>query len=260
MERLFVAADGTPYGLVVRLAALTGARQGELLSLRWRHMDWGERRLTVPGTKTVASAHVVDLGPTAMELLSRQRTTERAKRLKLGPGANCGKDDATIFTNIVGKPVDAGGLKRTWRRIVRDAAVGHVRCHDLRHASATYLLQAGVPVQVVSERLGHTRTSTTTDFYAHVMPGMGREAALALEKQMVKGAGRLVVVETKRDCLVPNGTRIGALGGIRTPDPRFRRPMLYPLSYERALERKPLRLPLTVRTVARRHAAFVRPT
>ena len=38
---------------------------------------------------------------------------------------------------------------------------------------------------------------------------------------------------TKRDCLVRNGARSGALGGIRTPDTWFRRPVLYPLSYER---------------------------
>ena len=69
---------------------------------------------------------------------------------------------------------------RTWKRIIRDAGVGHVRFHDLRHASATYLLQAGVPLQVVSERLGHSRTSTTSDVYAHVLPGMGRQAAEVL--------------------------------------------------------------------------------
>ncbi len=185
LERLFTVADGTPYGVVVRLAALTGARQGELLRLRWRHVDWDELRVTVPGTKTAGSARVVDIGPDTMDLLSKQRTAEKEKRLALGPGAQCGRDEETIFTNVVGKPVDAGGLKRTWRRIVRDAGVG-VRFHDLRHASATYLLQAGIPVQVVAERLGHRRTSTTTDIYAHVMPGMGREAAEALEKQMVK--------------------------------------------------------------------------
>ncbi len=81
--------------------------------------------------------------------------------------------------------MDAGGLKRTWKRIVKKADVGHVRFHDLRHASATYLLRAGVPVQMVSQRLGHSRTSTTTDIYAHVLPGMGRAAAEALENVMV---------------------------------------------------------------------------
>jgi integrase len=186
LDRLFVVADATQYGPLVRLAALSGARQGELLHLQWRDVDWQERRLTIPGTKTAASSRVLDVGPVGMALLSRCRSAERAKRLQLGPGATCGSDDATIFTNFVGRAADAGGLKRSWRRIVRDAAVGHVRFHDLRHASATYLLKAGVPVTVISQRLGHSRTSTTTDIYGHVMPGMGREAAEVLERQMVK--------------------------------------------------------------------------
>lgn len=186
LARLFATADGTPYGPLVRLAALTGARQGELLGLRWRDVDWEERRLTVEGTKTAASVRVVDLGIEVMALLAKHRSAEREKRLKLGPGATCGGDDAPIFTNAVGRAVDAGGLKRTWKRIVRDAAVGHVRFHDLRHASASYLLKAGVPVLIVSQRLGHSRTSTTTDIYGHVMPGMGREAAEVVEREMGK--------------------------------------------------------------------------
>jgi integrase len=127
---------------------------------------------------------VVDLGDMTIELLRRQRQEERAKRLMLGPGATCGADDATMFTNQVGKSIDAGGLKRTWKRIVRDAGVGHIRFHDLRHASATYMLQAGVPLQMVSARLGHSRTSTTADVYSHVLPGMGRAAAESLERVM----------------------------------------------------------------------------
>ncbi len=184
LERLLTVADATSYGPVARLAALTGARQGEVLSLSWRDIDWQEQRLTVHGTKTQASARVVDLGPLAIDLLARHRKAEKAKRLALGPGTDCGADDATIFTNLVGKPMDAGGLKRTWKRIIRDAKVGHVRFHDLRHASATYMLQAGVPLQMVSQRLGHSRTSTTADVYSHVLPGMGRAAAEALERVM----------------------------------------------------------------------------
>jgi integrase len=142
LERLLCVADGTAYGTVARLGAFTGARQGELMSLRWRHVDWEQQRLTVPGTKTRGSARVIDLGDMAIELLRSHRQAEREKRFALGPGVTCGADDATIFTNQVGKPMDAGGLKRTWKRIIRDADVGHVRFHDLRHASATYMLQA----------------------------------------------------------------------------------------------------------------------
>ena len=190
LERLLQVADQTTYGPVARLGALTGARQAELLTLRWRHVNWEQQRLTVPGTKTQASARVVDLGEMAMDMLHLHRQAEREKKLKLGPGVTCGADDATIFTNAVGKPMDAGGLKRSWKRIIRDANVGHVRFHDLRHASATYMLQAGVPVQMVSQRLGHSRTSTTTDTYAHVLPGMGRSAAEALEGMLAGHLGR----------------------------------------------------------------------
>ena len=52
-----------------------------------------------------------------------------------------------------------------------------IRLHDLRHTHATILLGAGVPVKVVSERLGHASATVTLGVYAHVMPGMQREGA-----------------------------------------------------------------------------------
>ena len=52
-----------------------------------------------------------------------------------------------------------------------------IRLHDLRHTHATLLLAAGVPVKVVSERLGHASAMITLGVYAHVMPGMQAEAA-----------------------------------------------------------------------------------
>jgi integrase len=48
---------------------------------------------------------------------------------------------------------------------------------DLRHTHASILLASGVPVKVVSERLGHASPIITLGVYAHVMPGMQAEAA-----------------------------------------------------------------------------------
>jgi len=56
-----------------------------------------------------------------------------------------------------------------------------VRLHDLRHGFATALLQAGVNVKIVSEALGHARSSFTMDVYQHVLPGMGDQVARAIE-------------------------------------------------------------------------------
>ncbi|QXU55230.1 tyrosine-type recombinase/integrase [Rhodococcus sp. LW-XY12] len=56
-------------------------------------------------------------------------------------------------------------------------ALPSLRLHGLRHTHASLLLAAGVPVKVVSERLGHASVSVTMDVYAHVMPGAQRSAA-----------------------------------------------------------------------------------
>jgi integrase len=61
--------------------------------------------------------------------------------------------------------------------LVEAAGLPRIRLHDLRHTHATLSLQAGVPVKVVSERLGHASTSFTLDVYAHVIPGMQEDAA-----------------------------------------------------------------------------------
>ena len=52
-----------------------------------------------------------------------------------------------------------------------------ISLHDLRHTQATLLLKAGVPLKVVSERLGHSSTAFTMVTYQHVLPGMQAEAA-----------------------------------------------------------------------------------
>jgi integrase len=55
-----------------------------------------------------------------------------------------------------------------------------IRLHDLRHTRGTLLLAAGVPVKVVSERLGHASPTFTIETYQHVLPGMQAHAALTI--------------------------------------------------------------------------------
>lgn len=60
------------------------------------------------------------------------------------------------------------------------ASLPRVSFHSLRHACASYLLSAGVPMRVVQEVLGHSQLSTTADIYAHVAPDLQRDAAARL--------------------------------------------------------------------------------
>jgi integrase len=56
--------------------------------------------------------------------------------------------------------------------------------HDLRHTCATLLLSRGVPVKVVSEKLGHASVTITLDTYSHVLPNMQEAAAKAMEEAL----------------------------------------------------------------------------
>jgi integrase len=64
------------------------------------------------------------------------------------------------------------------------AGVPRIRFHDLRHTAATLLIAEGVPIGVVSQMLGHTSAAFTLSVYAHVLPGMGREAEAVIGRAL----------------------------------------------------------------------------
>ena len=69
-----------------------------------------------------------------------------------------------------------------FRRIVHNAGVPTIRFHDLRHAHGSLLIKDGIPVKVVSERLGHANVTFTMQIYQHVLPGMQADAARSTER------------------------------------------------------------------------------
>ena len=75
-----------------------------------------------------------------------------------------------------------------WRRLRERVGIDKsVRLHDLRHFTATRLLDAGVPVKTVSGRLGHARPATTLNIYAHFVPATDRLAADAMGRILSTG-------------------------------------------------------------------------
>ena len=67
------------------------------------------------------------------------------------------------------------------KKILKDAGLGHLRFHDLRHTFATLALQNGVDVKTVSSILGHFSAGFTLDTYAHVTTTAQREAAKKMD-------------------------------------------------------------------------------
>lgn len=192
VDQLLEAAAPTSLYALLYLALSTGARQGELLALRWEDVDLERGTMHIARTiqrspgqgvsyrppKTHRSSRAVSLSPEVVALLREHRRAQAEHRLKMGPAY---KNRGLIFASSTGAPMDAGNLRRTFARLVRDVGLPHLRFHDLRHTAATLMLRAGVHPKVVSERLGHATVSVTLDTYSHVLPDLQRDAAQALD-------------------------------------------------------------------------------
>lgn len=93
-------------------------------------------------------------------------------------------DHDLVFARPDGNPTHPEILSRTFERLVGRAGLPTIRLHDSRHTHASLLLKAGVPIKVVSERLGHATPSFTLDGYGRVLPGMQAEAAAIFSRLM----------------------------------------------------------------------------
>lgn len=76
--------------------------------------------------------------------------------------------------------------QREYARLIAAAKVKPITLHGLRHTCASLLLAAGVPLNVVQQRLGHKRIEITLDIYGHVLPGQQRDAARRLSSLLYR--------------------------------------------------------------------------
>jgi integrase len=101
----------------------------------------------------------------------------RIERAEEGGGIEP-RGESLVFTKPDGSWIHPQSFSQILDRKVAKLSVPSISLHDLRHTHATLLLKAGVPVKVVSERLGHANVAFTMNVYQHVLPGMQAEAAV----------------------------------------------------------------------------------
>jgi integrase len=165
---------------IVRLLLLTGARRGEVLSMRWADVDLANGIWSKPGSTTKQRTdHVVPLSAPARALLSgiAERSAREHPRRPLGE---------FVFPGVggTGHIVE---IKRSWRHVTKAAAVT-ARLHDLRHSFASTLASGGASLPLIGALLGHSNPSTTHR-YAHLFDDPQRAA--------VERVGAIVVAAGK---------------------------------------------------------------
>lgn len=192
-EQLRAFIDATTdhaYGTAFTLAAMTGARRSELLAVRWEDVDLDAARITFgraavldadgvlelrDSTKSSTSSRTIALDPQTVVRLRSHRVAQAEQRLRAGSAWH---HLDLVLCRADGSPLSPAAMSLAFRRANdRHQGLPRVRLHDLRHTHATILLQNGVPVRTVAQRLGHASATITMDVYSHVMPGDDDAAA-----------------------------------------------------------------------------------
>jgi integrase len=92
---------------------------------------------------------------------------------------NVRPDTDRIFAHPDGSWLNPDYFSQVFDRHLAKSALPAIRLHDLRHTHASILLKQGIPLKVVSERLGHSNPAFTLSVYQHLLPGMQADAAKA---------------------------------------------------------------------------------
>ncbi len=167
---------------IVRLLLLTGARRGEVLSMRWADLDLAAGIWSKPGSTTKQRTdHVVPLSAPARALLSdiAERYAREHPRKPLGE---------YVFASSASGAGHIVEIKKPWRHLCRAAAVESLRLHDLRHSFASTLASGGASLPLIGALLGHSNASTTHR-YAHLFDDPQR-AAVERVGSVITAAGK----------------------------------------------------------------------
>jgi integrase len=161
----------------IMLAILTGARRGELLSMRWADLDLDQGVWTKPAALTKQrKLHRVPLSADVVAVL-RQRQSVVDKVVPL-------RAPEHVFRGA-GDKAHTCRLEKDWFVIRAAAGLEDVRFHDLRHSYASMLVSAGLSLPVIGAMLGHSK-SATTQRYSHLADKPLRDAAEIVAKKLTR--------------------------------------------------------------------------
>ncbi|HWL97057.1 MAG TPA: site-specific integrase [Nocardioidaceae bacterium] len=172
------------------LVAFAGLRRGEALGLAWEDIDFDHGLIRVR-QQLVDAGRGAYLGPPktrsgigrvpvdafTLDVLQAHAQSQGEERARWG---HAWENTRLVFTREDGTAFRPEYLTHLFKRLVAAASLPRIRLHDLRHTSASLALAAGVPIKVVSDRLGHSSTAITSDLYTHVIPVVAQEAADSL--------------------------------------------------------------------------------
>lgn len=167
------------YKTLFILAVFSGARQGELLGLKWSDMEYKNNQIHIQqtfnyqtffDTKTETSNRRVDLGPMMIAQLKKWQLACPPNTLNL------------MFPNESGQPMNYSNMvQRYYMPALKKAKIKRIKFHCLRHTFASLLILQGENIKYIQSQLGHSSPTVTLNVYSHLMNPVNQESACRLE-------------------------------------------------------------------------------
>lgn len=172
---------------IVKVLLHTGMRSGEVLGLQWSDLDFEKRIihvnhnlsyvgnkfiLTTPKTK--GSRRNIYINDSLLEILTEYERHQKMLNHMLGK--DC-KHPEMVFTSELGNYKDRSCLNTSFRKVLKGTEFEFMTLHCLRHSNATFLLNKGLDLKVVSEHLGHSTVATTANIYVDILEGTQKKTA-----------------------------------------------------------------------------------
>ncbi len=196
VQKLLAAAQGTDMELMLIIDINLGLRRGELLGLKWKHIDFenglvmiednvvevrkniSEDRVITKAPKSNSGKRVIPISNTLIAILKKARREYIERKLRQGVDY---VDEDYVICQPNGKPYKPASISKKFNEFLKKNNLKHIRFHDLRHTNATLMLKEGISPKVAQMRLGHSDFSTTMNIYSHVLKSVETEAAERLE-------------------------------------------------------------------------------
>lgn len=187
IEQLLTFVKGTPIETPVLITAFYGLRRGEVLGLRWDDINFKDGTIKICNTRTRVGETTVNKAPKnesslrTLPMIDKvetylKRLQKRIMENKLLMGSEF-KQNEYICCWENGQMYDISLINHQFKKILENNKMPHIRFHDLRHSTASYLLKQGFSLKEIQAWLGHSSLNTTANIYAHIDVEMKRNMA-----------------------------------------------------------------------------------
>lgn len=164
-----------------RILAFTGLRRGELLGLKWSDIDFDKQLMTISRVlaigidgpvlqtpKTKSSRRTLSVDSETLKVMQMWKAMQLKRFLM--HGTRYDKNDYLVFTDEKNHAIRIDRPGKVLQRIITRYDLKYIHLHGFRHTHCSLLFEAGIEMQDVKDRLGHSDIATTMNIYTHVSP------------------------------------------------------------------------------------------